>query len=147
MSIDKNISDAFQIDHTPVVYEKKLPETLPILEDTNGDDKDADYSLVRETLRNLITKGNDAIDEISEIARQNESSRGYEVMANLIKTVGETSKDLYNLQKVRRELKEPDGNKKLDETNINVEKAVFVGSTADLLRTLKEPKLIEGREE
>ena len=66
------------------------------------------------------------------------------IFANLIKTVGETSKDLYNLQKMKRDLKEPDPatdpRKKGQDAGINVEQAVFVGSAAELLSALKKQK-------
>jgi hypothetical protein len=141
MSVEKNLSEALDIDHVPAVIEEPKQMELEIIEppkELHMDHQDEDYLLVRKTLRNLINKGNDAIEEISQIARANESARGFEVVANLIKTVGETSKDLYNLQKTKRELKEPEGNKKLDETTITVDKAVFVGTTADLLKSLKQ---------
>ena len=108
-----------------------------------SEDGDEDYRLVRNTLRNLIEKGNDALEDISTIARQNESARGFEVVANLIKTVGETSKDLYNLQKMKRDLKEPDpasDPRKKSAENINVEQAVFVGSAAELLSAIKKQR-------
>ena len=61
----------------------------------------------------------------------------------LIKTVGETSKDLYNLQKMKRDLKEPDpasDPRKKSAENINVEQAVFVGSAAELLSAIKKQR-------
>lgn len=147
MGVEKNLSDALGIEHTPANREmvsnevsKEVIEYVPVSE---GDDQDEDYTLVRNTLRNLIEKGNDALEDISTIARQNESARGFEVVANLIKTVGETSKDLYNLQKMKRDLKEPapdtDPRKKNAES-INVEQAVFVGSAAELLSAIKKQK-------
>lgn len=147
MGVDKNLSDALGIEHLPVKKEEipvevgreivtyELPE--------NADDQDEDYRLVRNTLRNLIEKGNDALEDISTIARQNESARGFEVVANLIKTVGETSKDLYNLQKMKRDLKEPNPEsdpRKKNAESINVEQAVFVGSAAELLSAIKKQK-------
>lgn len=143
MGLEKNLSDALGIDHNPVSKEiisdevgKEIVTYEPV--DLIKDDQDEDYRLVRNTLRNLIEKGNVALEDISTIARQNESARGFEVVANLIKTVGETSKDLYNLQKMKRDLKEPTEGKKLDETSITVDKAVFVGTTAELLSMMKE---------
>jgi predicted house-cleaning noncanonical NTP pyrophosphatase (MazG superfamily) len=147
MGVEKNLSDALGIDYQPtskevipnevgkevVTYE--VPENLP--------DEDADYALVRSTLRNLITKGNDALDEIVHIAKQNESARGFEVVSNLIKTIGETSKDLYALQKQKKDLKEPDpasDPRKKNAESINVEQAVFVGSAAELLAAIKKKK-------
>lgn len=146
MGVEKNLSDALGIEHVPATVETVSKEVVAYEppEVPEADDQDEDYKLVRNTLRNLIVKGNDALEEISTIARQNESARGFEVVANLIKTVGETSKDLYNLQKMKRDLKEPDPEtdprKKSAEGNINVEQAVFVGSAAELLSAIKNKK-------
>ena len=132
----------------PISNQEEIPgevgrEIVTYEEPFSGEDQDEDYRLVRNTLRNLIEKGNDALEDISTIARQNESARGFEVVANLIKTVGETSKDLYNLQKMKRDLKEPDpatDPRKKTAESINVEQAVFVGSAAELLSAIKKQK-------
>ena len=58
-------------------------------------------------------------------------------MATLMKTVADTTKDLFDLQKKTKDLKGGDDNKKLDETNVTIDKAVFVGTTAELLHQLK----------
>jgi hypothetical protein len=142
MGVEKNLSDALGIEHLPVPKEEVKTEVVEYVEASN-EDGDEDYRLVRNTLRNLIEKGNDALEDISTIARQNESARGFEVVANLIKTVGETSKDLYNLQKMKRDLKDPDpatDPRKKSADSINVEQAVFVGSAAELLSAIKKQK-------
>ena len=142
MGVEKNLSDALGIEHLPVPKEEVKQEVVEYVPAEN-EDGDEDYRLVRNTLRNLIEKGNDALEDISTIARQNESARGFEVVANLIKTVGETSKDLYNLQKMKRDLKEPDpasDPRKKSAENINVEQAVFVGSAAELLSAIKKQR-------
>lgn len=150
MGVEKNLSDALGIEHLPVTKEEvkqEVIEYVPAKEE--NEDQDEDYRLVRNTLRNLIEKGNDALEDISTIARQNESARGFEVVANLIKTVGETSKDLYNLQKMKRDLKEPDpatDPRKKTTEGINVEQAVFVGSTAELLAAIKNKKEQDGQD-
>ena len=149
MGVEKNLSDALGIEHLPVTKEEVKQEVIEYVPASN-EDQDEDYALVRSTLRNLIEKGNDALEDISHIAKQNESARGFEVVANLIKTVGETSKDLYNLQKMKRDLKEPnpesDPRKKSADGNINVEQAVFVGSTAELLAAIKNKKEQDGQD-
>jgi hypothetical protein len=150
MGVEQNLSDALGIDHLPVTQEEPKQEVIEYVPVDSKDDQDEDYALVRSTLRNLIEKGNDALEDISTIARQNESARGFEVVANLIKTVGETSKDLYNLQKMKRDLKEPapdsDPRKKNPDAGINVEQAVFVGSTAELLAAIKNKKEQDGKD-
>lgn len=147
MGLDRNLSDALGIAHEPVkqelitVEDNKEVITYELSQDTN--DENEDYTLVRSTLRNLITKGNDALDEIVTIAKQNESARGFEVVSTLIKTIGETSKDLYALQKQKKDLKDPDPDsdpRKKNAESINVEQAVFVGSAAELLSALKKQR-------
>lgn len=100
-------------------------------------DQDEDYRLARRTFRDLINKGNDAIEGIGDLAKESESPRAYEVMATLMKTVSDTTKDLFDLQKKTKDLRGGDNNKKLDETNVTIDKAVFVGTTAELLHQLK----------
>jgi len=148
MGLEKNLSDALGVDHeTPVVPKQEVIPYEPL---QTHSDAEEDYLLARKTLRNLIEKGNDAIEEISQIARQQESARGFEVVSTLIKTVGETTKDLYNLQKMTKDLKGPDPEsdprKKNTDSNISVENAVFVGSTAELLSALKKKQEEDGKD-
>lgn len=149
----KKLSDALNIDYVSDDKEEIKSQEIvtyePVTQVEDVPDEDQDYLLVRNTLRNLIEKGNDALEDISTIARQNESARGFEVVANLIKTVGETSKDLYNLQKMKRDLKEPDpatDPRKKGSDHINVEQAVFVGSTAELLSAIKQKQEQDGKD-
>jgi arylsulfatase A-like enzyme len=124
------------------------PVTINQLENVSSDkpeepgyevvDQREDYQLSRKTFRDLIDRGNGAIDGIADLARQSDSPRAYEVLATLMKTVAETTEQLFALQKKVKELNKDDSDRKrLDDTNINVERAVFVGSTAELLRKVK----------
>ena len=124
-----SVSDETEILLPMVMNEQPLPAENP--------DQEEDYRLARKTFRALITQGNNAIEGISDLAKESESPRAYEVMATLMKTVAETTKDLYALQKMTKELKTADKARPQDEQRINVEKAVFVGSTAELLRQVK----------
>jgi hypothetical protein len=103
-------------------------------------DQESDYQLSRNTFRELIRKGNLAIDDMQELARQSEHPRTYEVYATLIKTIADVTKDLYDLQKKTKDLKEIRGKPSQPEGAIAVERAVFVGTTADLLKQVKENK-------
>ena len=152
MGMDKNLSDALGIEHAKeiVPHQEVSTEVVEYIEQPEMSDQEADYRLARSVLRNLIVKGNEAIEEISEIAKQNESARGYEVVSTLIKTVADTTKDLYNVQKMTKDLKGPDPDsdprKKNAESNINVEQAVFVGSAAELLSAIKKKKEEDGQD-
>jgi hypothetical protein len=85
----------------------------------------------------LIDKGNSAIEGITDLAKESESPRAYEVLATLIKTVADTTKDLYDLQKKTKDLTSEE-KKVADASVTNIDKAVFVGSTSDLLKQIKD---------
>lgn len=99
------------------------------------DDIKADYNLSRRTFRDLINKGNQAMESLTDLAKESESPRAYEVLATMMRTVADTTKDLYDLQKKTKDLRD-DGKK--EQPNVTVEKAVFVGSPTDLLKKIKE---------
>ncbi len=101
-------------------------------------DAESDYELARRTFRNLIEQGNLAMEDMKNLARESESPRAYEVFSTMMKTISETTKDLYDLHKKTKELKEINNKtSKSDDGTINVEKAVFVGTTAELLKRVK----------
>lgn len=135
------LSDALGIENIKYeIVESKKDEVLPVVEvqPELTEDADQDYILARKTFRSLIDKGNGAIDGITDLAKESESPRAYEVLATLMKTVADTTKDLFELQKKNKELKNNDKLKPNEEQRINVEKAVFVGSPSELLAKLKD---------
>jgi len=139
MKIHETLSDALGIEHEVLPAVIRQPAQEVIVE--GQVDQEEDYRLARKTFRQLINKGNDAIEGISDLAKESESPRAYEVMATLMKTVADTTKDLYALQKMTKDLKAEDKARPQEEQRINVEKAVFVGSTAELLRQVKNENL------
>ena len=124
---------------------EKLSEALDIqpIEITNTEiieaepkdsiDDDAEYA--RQNIRELIIKGNDAMNNLLHVAKESEAPRAYEVAANLIKNLSDLNKDLLEIQKRKRDLRPVETT-----NNINVDKAVFVGSTKDLVKLLKSNK-------
>jgi hypothetical protein len=108
-------------------------ELLPAQPVTKVDD-DADFA--RENIRTLIEKGNLAVDGILHVAKESEHPRAYEVAANLIKNLSDLNKDLMEIQKRKKDLA-PQSQRSGD---INVDKAVFVGSTTELVKFLKSNK-------
>ena len=102
---------------------------------TTEDDIDNDYKYQRENLYNLIERGQDAIDGILELAKESEHPRTYEVALNGIKQVAEVTEKLADLQEKMRKLKEVP-----DHAPRTVNNALYVGSTAELQKMLKEKK-------
>ena len=97
------------------------------------DEIETDYKYQRENFYNLVEKGSAAIEGILELAKEGEHPRAYEVAGNLIKQVAEVTEKLGDLQEKMRKLKEVPNNAPKNVTN-----ALFVGSTAELQKMLKE---------
>jgi hypothetical protein len=126
---DKNIAEILNTDYVPVVREDK-PVTV---HQSKEIEPDAHYS--RANYYNLIEKGNEALDGILEVARESQHPRAYEVAANMIKNLSDVTEKLMILQKQQQELKPKE--QITTQQNIAIDKAVFVGSTAELLKKLK----------
>ena len=130
--IDDKLNEVLDIANDVTVEEVK--KTLPI---TAPEDKDpdVDFETGRKNLYNLIDKGNEAIDGILELAKEGEHPRAYEVAGQLIKTVSEVSQNLLDLQEKLKKIKDvPEKGPK------NVTNALFVGSTTELTKLLKNKK-------
>ena len=101
--IDEKISDALDIpyyENTPQEY-----SVAPVVE-KQEDSIDDDYLYARDNLKHFIEKGKEAMDEIIYLAKEVESPRAYEVVGELIKTLSDTNKDLLDLSKKVKELKQ-----------------------------------------
>ena len=97
------------------------------------EDIERDYEYQREQFYKLVDRGSVAIDGILELAKESEHPRAYEVAGNLIKQVADVTEKLGDLQEKMRKLKEvPETGPK------NVTNALFVGSTAELQKMLKD---------
>ena len=93
-----------------------------------------DYEYTRVNLYSLIEKGQEAINGIMELAGEGGSPRAYEVAGQLIKSVADTTDKLIDLQKKLKDVQED--NTKISNNVTN--NAVFVGSTSELSKLLKQ---------
>jgi len=112
-------------------------DTKPMTQLITVNNIDDDAEFARQNIRELIQKGNDAVEGILHVAKESEHPRAYEVAANLIKNLSDLNKDLMEIQKRKKDLV-PQEHK--NSGNINVDKAVFVGSTTELVKFLKNNK-------
>lgn len=110
--------------------------TVPVIVST-GDDIEDDYQVARKKLNDLIDKSQQALDGMLNVALASDSPRAYEVVGQLIKTTGDTAKDLLDLQAKKKKLKDEEPKKQNIETQNNI---VFAGSTQELLKALKAEK-------
>ena len=113
-----------------------MNDIVPVSGEIVPENKDIqkDYEYTRANLYSLIEKGQEAINGIMELAGEGGSPRAYEVAGQLIKSVADTTDKLADLQKKIKDLEE-DGKKT---TNNVTNNAVFVGSTSELQKMLKQ---------
>ena len=130
----KKLDDAFNISETEVVETEKVgitPEQKP--DRLTKNDVEKDYEYTRGNLYSIIEKGQEAINGILELAQESEMPRAYEVAGQLIKSVSDATDKLMDLQK---KLKDVEEETKVKGPN-TVNNALFVGSTAELQKLLK----------
>ena len=135
--LEDNVNDILGIEkkNEVAITDFEQPAPVPKKIDETKSDVDNDYAHSRDNYYNLIDKGNEAIDGILNLAKEGEHPRAYEVAGQLIKTVSEVSQNLLDLQDKLKKVKEvPDKGPK------NVTNALFVGSTTELQKMLKEKK-------
>jgi hypothetical protein len=134
-NLNEKLSEALDIEpievteFSPVMH----PVTISVEEDSVVDDAE----FARCNIRSLIEKGNVAMDQLLHVAKESEHPRAYEVAAGLIKNLSELNKDLLEIQKRRKDLNPQEA---ASIKNVNVDKAVFVGSTAELVKLLRASK-------
>mgnify|MGYP000386020461 FL=1 len=124
--VDQKLDDLLDIQGEIVQAEKNLPSLT-----SNDQDKGNDYKYSREIFYGLVERGQDAIEGILDIAKESEHPRVYEVAGQLIKTVGETTEKLIDLQ---AKMKELDKDNNMPD---KVQNNLFVGSSAELQKLLR----------
>jgi len=122
-----NISKFFDIE--PIPKAEVIPVVVP-----SSDEQD--YDNVRQIYYELIAQSKDALDNLIAFAKSAESPRAFEVVSGLIKTTADVAKNLSDLTA---------GNKKPDTQN-NTQNNIFVGSTAELQKLLKETNKNHGND-
>ena len=103
-------------------------------EDTSDNDVTKDYDYTRANLYSLIEKGQETLNGIMELAGDSASPRAFEVAGQIIKSVADTTDKLMDLQKKVKEVEE----EKTKTTNNVTNNALFVGSTSELSKMLKQ---------
>lgn len=116
-----------------VEVEEKIEVEKPKSTPSSIDDIKKDYEYTRGNIYSIIEKGQEAINNVLELAQETDSPRAYEVVGQLIKNVSDAADKLIDLQKKLKDLDET----KSIKGPTNVTNALFVGSTAELSKLLK----------
>jgi len=137
-NLEKTLSETLNVE----IEKEEEIENLPVVESKNEiapieQAAEEDTEFARDNIKNLINKGSIALDNLLQVARESEHPRAYEVAATMIKNLSDSNKDLLDLQKKRKDLS-PNNDSIVGNTkNMNIDKAVFVGSTTELVKFLK----------
>lgn len=131
-----------------MMTEDKISESLGIeplegelIESPKGEiikapeDSEKDYDYARENFYNIIETGTDALHQMLDVAKASEHPRAYEVVSTLMKTLVDANKDLVSMSE-KKSKNAPKDSEEKSITNNNV----FVGSTADLQKMIKDMK-------
>lgn len=128
-----DLNDTFNVTGDVVSREvESVEEKIETIASSTVNDLKKDYEYTRGNLYSIIEKGQEALNGILELAQESEMPRAYEVAGQLIKNVADATDKLIDLQK---KLKDIDEQKVKGPTNVT--NALFVGSTAELSKLLK----------
>jgi len=131
-----DLDKTFNVD-SEIVTEDIQPKVKKIEKVRSSvDDIKKDYEYTRGNLYSIIEKGQEAINGILELAQETETPRAYEVAGQLIKSVSDATDKLMELQKKLKDVEQEKDNK--NPTTVN--NALFVGSTAELQKLLKQDR-------
>ena len=112
-------------DNLPAVIEKKMNTQIS-----------DDFEYARENMMEVINKGQEALFDLMDVAKQSQHPRAYEVLATMMSTMVGASKDLLDLQAKKKKIMEDDTSASPQQVTNNL----FVGSTAELQKYLKRHK-------
>jgi predicted transcriptional regulator len=128
---EQSIEDVLDLPDSPPLASIPSMATKPIIKEKEPE-VNGDYQYARENLYKVIESGHDALDNMLAIAKSSEHPRAFEVVNQIMKTMADAQKDLLELKKKEQQIT---GEKAQPQ---NVTNALFVGSTAELQKMIKE---------
>ena len=139
MSFD-SLNKAFDVSSE--IVSRETEQIKPVQKEVDGIKTDTrkDYEYTRGNLYSIIEKGQEAINGILDLAQESEMPRAYEVAGQLIKSVSDATDKLMDLQKKLKDVEEES-----QKGPTNVTNALFVGSTADLTKMLKDAQKTQNK--
>lgn len=137
-NLEKNMEAIFDLPTDTKSMAEAIEESrVTVMNETPSTDNDIDddYKYARENLKEIIDSAQQSIADLASIASTSESPRAYEVQSTMMKTIVDANKDLLDIHKSVKKLKED-----TDSAPKNVTNALFVGSTSDLMNLIKDNK-------
>ena len=129
--------EVVDITHVPYVDEKLVANKKELEKKPKKNDTTKDYEYARGNFYSIVEKGQEALNGALELAQETESARAYEVAGQLIKSVSDAADKLIDLQK---KMKDIESESVTNNTTNVTNNAVFLGTTAELSKLLKQQK-------
>lgn len=107
---------------------------MQLPEETVSDPIEYDYNKSRNNLHSLLSQGQDALNYALEVAKQSENARAFEVVGNIIKQLADINHQLLDISEKKQRLT----TKKPDVQQVTNNNAIFVGSTSELTKMIKQ---------
>tara|TARA_B100002019_G_scaffold275610_1_gene273663 strand:+ start:173 stop:583 length:411 start_codon:yes stop_codon:yes gene_type:complete len=126
---EDNMEEVFDIE-----VESESTPSKPVPKKVDKDDRTKDYEYTRGELYVLIDKGQEAVQGALEVAQESGHPRAYEVAVAAMKHVADMTE---KLQALHKNMKDLDAEQKKGPSSVT-NNAMFVGSTAELQKMLKE---------
>lgn len=104
-------------------------DPVPLTDEKLERDLKTDYDIVRGNLKELVDMGKNALDGVIQVAQEGDQPRAYEVVAQMIKTLSETNRELMDLHNRIKTIR------KVDQSvtnNSTTNQSIYVGSTKEL---------------
>jgi hypothetical protein len=131
MKIDDSLSEVFDVKTmTPT----EVIDTDGVIVSRSNNKIEDDYEVTRNNLRILLQQGQEALQKSLDVAMQSEHPRAFEVVGNLMKQLADINQQLLDLHQQKQKLDEPSKAEKAKQVTNN---AIFVGSTAELNKLIK----------
>jgi predicted RNase H-related nuclease YkuK (DUF458 family) len=139
--VDDNLSNALNLPKSEPEPKQEVVRREVKSIKTDRTEADRDYTEVRDNLKRIIEKSEEALETLLEVATESQNPRAYEVVAQLIASSLEANNKLIHLHKQIKDIKKQEPGKTTTVTN----NSIFVGNTADLQKMLRSAntKMIE----
>ena len=131
-----SLDDTFDLAKPDVELPKPIKKPKPIVVSNKSEDKEKDYNYARAQLYNVVETMQEGIQGAMEVAQQAEHPRAYEVALNGAKAMSEVVEKLADLHKKMDDMEKEKPQQQVSQVQNNM----FVGSTAELMKMLKENK-------
>ena len=141
----KSISDA--LDMNPLTVQEsenlltEIEDQVSTVVELTQEEKEGeeDFALARGNIKNLMEKGEQALEQLCVIAAATEQPRAFEIVSTLLKTLVDSNKQLLDIHEKRRQLLPVVSVTKEEEKKANVtNNNLFVGTTEEFMRLLRD---------